>query len=568
MRKWRMVPAFNGAGSAGSAGGGGHIHDDGTLLDAVILPRLEATVAGHPVVVEYTNTRTKGYNLITLSPARIYDGGIPSTVKRTDFIFLEVWRALVAPSVRASAQLQVVSVADLVPGDQILINGVALTAVAAPAGADTFVIGVDEATTAANIRDAINLAVNSFDTIVSARSSTDMVFLTAVVPGAGDGISMTGNFITLSLVVAVVGSMVVSGATFTGGADRPNKPFDDQSKLYRHGNVLSPSPVWLDDELVDPVIGLESSQRVQLQYRIRVTDNTEGINYKTHPDGFSNRIAGPGPSANGVYAQGNRTVPVWSGNGVDTVSYPFVPADGVSTWLDTSALNFEFMDDGLWVAGDGNVTAAANLGAIDGFVFAIPLGFVHRHNNASDVAALPKGFDPQNNANGAPEYDHAGYVSWWGAVPAGASDRPDGEFCNVITTNNILDLRRHVVFPGIDLAAELQYQMQSLLDGSLRTWSVDTTSKQDLGGDSGDVSTRFLICNEIGRSNVAGGVPPLSGDTQRGPLIRSYDHIARRFGDQPVVERVIVAYWPGDRVAFPAVVPGSVNAARYVATYR
>jgi len=552
-------------GSGGSAGGGGHIHVDGTILDAVVLPRLEATVAGHAVVVEYTNTRTPGYNLITLEPARVYDGGVPASVKRTDFLFLEVWRTLVAPSPRASAQMQVVSNSDIAPGDQILINGMALTAVAGVPGVDQFQIGANADATAANIVAAINLVLNSFATTCSARNSADMVFLAATLPGAGDVITQTGNFITLSVNVAMVGSIVVSGATFTGGADRPNKPVDDQAKIYRHGNVLSPAPVWLDDEMVDPVIGLESSQRIQLQYRIRATGNTEGVNYKHHPDGFSNRIAGPGPSANGIYAQASRNVPVWTGDGEgDINSYPFVPADGTSTWLQSSAVAFGFTDDGLYVAGNGSERAAQDLGAIDGFVYAIPIGFVHRHNNASDVAAVPKGFDPQSNANGAPEYDHPGFVSWWGMVPAGASDRPDGEFCNVITQNSLLDLRRHVIPSGTDLASELQYQMQSLLDGCLRTWSVDTTSKQDLGGDSGDVSTRFLICNEIGRSNGAGGVPPLSGDTQRGPLVRSYDHIARRFGDQPVVERVVVAFWPGDRDAGPAVAPGMVNPARYV----
>ena len=540
-----------------------YLHADTTLLDAIVLPRLEAVVAGHPVVVEYTNTRTDGYNLVALEPSRVYDG-TNATVKRTDFLFLEVWRALVAPSPRATAQLQVVSVADLAPGDTININGLPLTAVAGAPAVDEFTIGVDEATTAVNIQNAINSLANSFDTICTARSSVDMVFLTAVLPGAGDAISFTGNFITFSVTVAVVGCLVVSGAVFTGGADRPNKPAEDQGLLYRHGNVLAPVVAGLDDEMVDAVVGLESSQRIQVQYRIRATGTTQSINYKAHPDGFSNRLAGPGPHANGVYAQGNRNVPVWSGNGIDTLTFPFVPADGASTWHDTSAPAFGFTDDGLWVAGNGTEAAAQALGSIDGFVYAIPMGFIHRHNNASDAAAVPKGFDPQNNANGAPEYDHGGYVSWWGAVPAGSSDRPDGEFCNVITTNNLLDLRRHVTPQGIDLAAELQFQMQSLLDGNIRTWSVDTSSKQDLGGDSGDVSTRYLICNEIGRSNGSGGVPPISGDTQRGPLVRSFDHIARRFGDQPVVERVVVAFWPGDRSVGPAVAPGTVNTARYV----
>jgi len=540
------------------------IHADNTLTSSLVLPRLEAVVAGYPVVVEFTNTQVAGFNLIGLSPAKIYDG-TNATVKRTDFVFLEVWRALVAPSLPATAQVQVISVADIAPGDIISINSLPLTAIAVgPAGVDEFVIGGTETATATNIATAINDVGNSFATIVTAVDSASDVNLTAVEPGAGDAILFTGNFITLSVTVGTVGCMTVSGALFTGGEDRPNKPTTSQGQIFRHGNVLSPSPVWLDDEIFDPVANTETSQRIQLQYRIRVTDDSEAINYKVNPDGFSSRIAGGGPLDAAVFAQGNRAVPVWTGNGVDTLSFPFVPADGASTWLDTSAEDFGWKDDGLYVAGDGSEAAAQALGAIDGFVYAIPIAFVHRHNDASDVAAAIKGFDPAANTNGAPVYDHAGFVGVVGVIPAGASDRPDGHFCDVITQENLLDLRRHVVPSGIDLATELQYQVQSLLDGSLRTWSVDTASKQVLGGASGDVSTRYLICNEIGRTIAEGGGAPGSGEsTDRGVLVRSYDHIARRFGDQPVVERVVIGFWPGDRDGV-AVLPGTNNPGKYV----
>lgn len=551
----------------GSVGAGAHIHDDGTLLDAVVLPRLEALVAGHPVVVEYTNTRTPGYNLVALEAARIYDG-TNATVKRTDFVFLEVWKALVAPSPRASGTVQVIDAAQIVAGDQILINGVALTAAVAAGVPNTFVIGADEATTAANIATALNDPANAFSTIVTAKATLDLVTIKAATPGAGDAGSQTGNFITLSLVLTIVGSMVASGATLTGGADRPNKPAGDQARIFRHGNVISPVAVALEDELVDPIIDVESSQRVQLQYRIRVTGTSEGVNYKKHPDGFSTLVAGGGPNEAAIFAQGGRGQPVWAGNGVDTVSYPFVPADRLSTWLDSSAVAYDWEDDGLWVAGDGSETAAANLCSLDGFVYAIPIGFLFRHNNVSDTLAGFKGFDPENNANGAPEYDHAGYNGPLGAIPPGVSDRPDGEFCNVLTTNNLLDLRRHVIFPGTELSAELLYQVQSLMDGNLRTWAVDTSSKQDLGGDSGDVSTRYLVCNEVGRTGAAGADNIMAGDIERGVLIRNFDHIARRFGDQPVVERVVFAFWPGDRPSNisqgGAVAPGAVNPGKYV----
>ena len=544
--------------------GGTLIHADRTLLDSIVLPRLEAVVAGHPVVVEYVNTATEGYNLIGLTAAKVYDGTSP-TVKRTDFLFLEVWRAPVAPSPWATATVQVAVNASINAGDTITINALPLTAVAGAPGVDQFQIGANEAATALNIATALNAPANSFDTILTARAVTDMVLLTALLPGAGTAPAFTGNFITLAVAVAVPGSMLGSGATFTGGADRPNKPGTRQDQIYRHGNVQSPSATWLDDQMMDPTIAVESSQRLQLQYRIRSTSDAEAVNYKTHPDGFSSIIAGGGAGDAAIYAQGNRSGPVYAGNPAgDAVSYPFVPADGASTWLQTSAAAFGWEDDGLFVAGDGSELSAQMLGAIDGFVYAIPIGFVHRHNNASDPLAAVQGFDPPNNTNAAPVYDHAGYAGVVGAVGAGLSDRPDEHFCNVITQENILDLRRHVVPQGVDLAAELKYQVQSLMDGSLRTWSVDTASKQTLGNASGDVSTRFLVCNEIGRTIAQGGAAPGSGEsTNKGELIRSYDHIARRFGDQPVVERVVIAYWPGDRDGV-AVLPGTNNPGKYV----
>ena len=565
-----VVPTISDNGAAVDDNGAGPSnplkHDDDTLINSFVLPRIEALVAGHPVVVEYTNTATEGYNLISLKEPTLYDG-TNATVKRTDFVFLEVWKALVAPSPRASGQVQVVDAASLADGDQILINGITLTArVAAPA-VDEFIIDpVSNPNTATAIANAINDPANSFVAVVEAVSVNDTATIRALEPGA------SGNAITLSVNHAgggAVGSWVASGLTLSGGADRPSKPNSAQGKVYRHGNVLSPAGVWLDDEMVDPAIDVESSQRIQIQYRIRTTDATEAVNYKDHPDGFSTLIAGGGPNDAAIFAQGGRGLPVHAGNGIDAHSYPFVRADKSSTWLQSSAAAYGMEDNGLYIAGDGSSAAASDLASIDGFVYAIPICFVHRHNNVSDALAGFKGFDPENNTNGAPTYDHAGYAGPLGAIPAGVSDRPDQHFCDVITQENLLDLRRHVVFSGVDLKAELQFQMQSLLDGSLRTWSVDTASKQDLGGASGDMSTRMLVCNEIGRTLHSGA--PSSGDTPRGAFIRQFDHVARRFGDQPVSERLVMSFYPGDRpdgvTQGGPVGSGAINAGKYVTKY-
>ena len=125
---------------------GGNLIDEGsigephTLVNSFLLPRREAVVAGWPVVVEFVNTSTTGLNLIGLEPPTIYDG-TEATVKRTDFLFLEVWLALVAPSVKAEGAVQVAAIADLADGDVITIGGLPLTArTVAPAGVDEFII--------------------------------------------------------------------------------------------------------------------------------------------------------------------------------------------------------------------------------------------------------------------------------------------------------------------------------------------------------------------------------------------------------------------------------------------
>jgi len=106
-----------------------------------------------------------------------------------------------------------------------------------------------------------------------------------------------------------------------------------------------------------------------------------------------------------------------------------------------------------------------------------------------------------------------------------------------------------------------------MLDGRNRTWAVDGGDKNVLGAGSGDVSTRYLVCNQIGRDNAHGGVIPTSGDTTRGPTIRNFDHVARRFGAQQVVERFVVEVYPGytpapsgtDPVGHPGVYNTQVN---------
>ncbi len=493
----------------------------GVPVDSFVLPRLIANVAGMPVVVEYTGTVTPNANLVTL-PIATPATGVPPDIKRTDFVFLEVWRAQVAPSPRAYGYVQIDTALTIAPGDTITIDttvlggpAVTFTAVAGAPGANQFQIGVNADVTGINFAAAVNASALYPNFVTANAHSSSIVQITASVGGT------VGNGVTLARVEAVAGSIVLSGATLLNGANRPNKP--TQNAIYHHGNVGSPSGVDLADNLVDPALNVESTQRVQVQYRLRTYSNVAlGVNPKTQPDGFSNT---------NVLAQGATGAPV--------AGYPFVPADATTVSANSDATAYGFVDNGLYIAGDGSAVSAAALGTVDGFVYAIPVCFVFRRNDAS----LTGGFDPSSNANGALSITHAGFnnthIETPGpvAINAGASDRPDGAFHDVIVAEDVLDLRRHVTPPGYDFASELKYQTQSLLDATNLSWQVESSEYGIMGTGSGGNSTTPMACDEIARPT-----DPLSNVL--GNRVRTFDHIARRFASQPVVERVIFEVLP------------------------
>ncbi len=528
----------------------------GVLRNGLVIRRLDALVAGMPIVVEYTNTKTPGWNIIPLDPPTIYDG-TPKTVKRTDFVFLEVWRALVAPAGRATAFVVVIDVKALSDGDTIDVGGFVLTArSAAPAAPGEFQVGATPEATAINIEMAASDPLWPGSALVTARANASEVDFYAS-PG------VAGNSIPITVVTAQPGALKVSGATFSGGYDQPARP--SPTTVYRHGNVLSPGALALPDEILDLTSNQETCLRVQTQYRLRATGVDEAVSFRDHPDGFSSPSSGgPHPA---VFAQGGRKQPVWTGNLIDKRSYPFVPADGRSSWLESSAARYGDQDDGLWVAGDGTAQAAADLGSVDGFVLALPVCLVFRRNDCSSAGAAALGFDPRNNANGAPTSDHGGYTTASGlVVPAGRSDRPDGSFADVLRPHDLLDVRHHTALAGNDFVADLAHQSQRLLRGELRTWAGDASGRA--GAQTGEVGTSHLMAEEFGRTAAQGGAPPSSGDTGIGRCARNLDHVARTFSGRSTVERVCFALWPGDRPTATAqggpAKPGREDPALYV----
>jgi hypothetical protein len=315
-----------------------------------------------------------------------------------------------------------------------------------------------------------------------------------------------------------------------------NKP--GASTIYRYGNVEG-GYTYLADDLQDPAIGFESTQRVQLQYRIRVVTGLIGLT--SYPDGFDPTV---------VKARGAATA---------ATSYVF------------ENMREELGDPGLWRAGDGTSNA---LGTVDGYTYAVPICAVFRRNSVAWDG------DPGQNLNGGYDrnptaVDRTGYTTFsttptlaadlgglstdltatllsatdipMPATPATAvtiqigdemmtysaisgttmtlasrgafgtkiephssgdtitvvSGRPDGLFTDQIAKTDILDLR-HVVNPnGFDYDSLLQQNLDKLLRGQLRAnW------KRSGGGPQGGF---VFYQDKISNSAAALGVTKLDG---------------------------------------------------------
>ena len=131
-----------------------------------------------------------------------------------------------------------------------------------------------------------------------------------------------------------------------------NKP--NAQTIWKYGNVEFGGTNIVDD-IEDPTIGFETTERVQLQYRIRVVGSGAGlgssIDIAQYPDGLND------PN---VLAQGCAASPqagfVWENMGK------------------------ELGDPGLWRSGDGDSTNA--LATVDGYSYAIPICAVFRRNSS------------------------------------------------------------------------------------------------------------------------------------------------------------------------------------------
>lgn len=358
-----------------------------------------------------------------------------------------------------------------------------------------------------------------------------------------------------------------------------NKP--SASGVWRYGNVEG-GYSFLDDELQDPEIGFETTQRVQLQYRIRVVSGLVGL--ASYPDGFDPTL---------VKARGAATT--------DT-SYTF------------ENMRTELGDPGLWRAGDGT---SNSLGTVDGYSYAVPIAAVFRRNSVAWDG------DPGQNLNGSfnrnpTAIDRTGYATFsttpslsaslsnsaltlslasvaniplpltpaspvtiqiddevlqysvitgttmtltargaLGTKPeshlAGAtirvlSGRPDGLYADQIAKTDVLDLRHAVNPNGFDYETLLNSNLNNLLRGQLRAnWK-----RSGAGPQGGFVFYQDKISNSV----AALGVTKLDGP----------DNIRQVFSDAAVQEQVTIFMDPpvGQSISEDVAVPWGLTLAATV----
>jgi photosystem II stability/assembly factor-like uncharacterized protein len=156
-------------------------------------------------------------------------------------------------------------------------------------------------------------------------------------------------------------------------------------RVWQEGNTLS--NVYLDENTIHPDALIETTKRVQVQYRIRVIGAVDPFSYPEA--GLNSNVTGRGPNASGSFGYENMG-----------------PING---------------DYGCWRAKCSNT--------VDGYCYAIPMAFVNRRNQQYYNAA--------SNPNGQ---HHTGT----------SQIRPDLLLATNVVSADILDVRRRVIIPSVE----------------------------------------------------------------------------------------------------------------------
>ena len=319
--------------------------------------------------------------------------------------------------------------------------------------------------------------VNGWLVLVANTNNSSGNQLTLPVGPTGNGARRT------DLVILEVWRRLIGPTTATGKSPG--------GRIWANGNVKiaagSDATLNYPDDSLDTVLGIESTKRVQIQYRLRVIP---GVDLFAYPAGIDD----PSVVAN--------TVPA-SAAAPDGTATTFIYSNQSSS-----------KDPGLWVAGDG--TPSNSIGSIDGYIYAIPLCAIFRRNLSS--------FNKNLNHNG-------------GAVNPGPSTRPDGLLSDIIASTDLADLRQCVSLTGWDYREVLERSLGALFDNNLKTeWTTTPIG----GGSSGHTT---LWADEIG---TLPGDGVTTGDTPGAEFLGQFDSTRRFFSDRPNYEVLTFKLTPGD----------------------
>ncbi len=196
--------------------------------------------------------------------------------------------------------------------------------------------------------------------------------------------------------------------------------------IYPYGNVLK-TPV-SPNEIRWDAISIETTKRVQIQYRIRtavVDTMLIHLNDVNHTGDVFSEVP--------IYPIGGSLFGEVNG-------YPYA--------------SFGASDGGLYVAGSGDSTSQTMLNTVDGFVYAIPMFLVNRRNPAEDFTATSVSGNRSTKASFQNGY---------------AIDRPDNKVSDVVYKNDVVDFRHKIVTSNLDAEQILDESVSKLLAGELTT---------------------------------------------------------------------------------------------------
>jgi hypothetical protein len=240
-------------------------------------------------------------------------------------------------------------------------------------------------------------------------------------------------------------------------ADSETKPEVD--KIYYDGNRQFKYPAFNPShEMVDPYGGIETTKRVQVQYRIRVV---ESVDVDSYPDGL-----------------GDSSIIGWGAVEDNDSGLPFI-----HMW----SINEDF---GLYRAGSGDSNSQTLLGTVDGYSYSIPLFVIHRRNrNAYNVGTNP------NGSSG----------SILGSVD---SDRPDCLLSDEIADRDVLAVYHAVAPQGFNFEELAEGSFDKLIRGTLGSMLGDDWTNAAKG-------TRLLTVDGISSEQFQGIYQIGYGDDHR-----------------------------------------------------